>query len=73
MIVLTSFHFLSACVAESVDAADLKSVVLFGRAGSSPAAGTNVSDLKNLLCTIPFSIVQVETLLFCNDTHVLWL
>lgn len=29
-------------MAESVDAADLKSVVLCGRGGSSPLAGTNL-------------------------------
>jgi hypothetical protein len=34
------YWFLQAVMAESVDATDLKSVVLIGRAGSSPALGT---------------------------------
>ena len=36
----TKIEATDAGVAELVDATDLKSVVLFGRAGSSPALGT---------------------------------
>jgi hypothetical protein len=36
-----------AVMAESVDATDLKSVVLIGRAGSSPALGTKLCKEKS--------------------------
>ena len=47
----TKIEATNAGVAELVDATDLKSVVLFGRAGSSPALGTCLmkAESRNLL------------------------
>ena len=48
-----------AWVAESVDARDLKSRVLCGRAGSSPALGTILTN-HNTLCVVGFPSGQRE-------------